>query len=214
MATGSATSCFGTDTGKLAVWELNGNHVDVNASVNSLPAGWHVDGTGDFGNDGKTDILMHNDSGQVAVWQMDGNHVTSSTTIGSVGSDWHVAGIGDYNGDGKADVLWENSKGQVAEWQMDGNHIAANTTVSSIGTDWHVAGIGDFNGDGKADVLWENSKGQGRGVADGRQPYCFQHHCQFDRKPIGKPPASATSMATARPTCSGRIRRARSRCGR
>ena len=151
---------FGNNSGKLALWELNGSQISSNATVGSIPAGWHVDGIGDFGNDGKSDILLHNDSGQVAMWQMDGNHIASNTTVGSVGTDWHVAEIADFSGDGKADVLWENSKGQVAMWQMNGDHIASNTTVGSVGTDWHAIGAGDFNGDGKADVLWENSKGQ------------------------------------------------------
>jgi hypothetical protein len=151
---------FGNNSGKLALWELNGNQISSNTTVGSIPAGWHLDGTGDFNGDGKSDILLHSDSGQVAMWQMNGDHVASNTTVGSIGSDWHVAEIADFGGDGKADILWENSKGQVAMWQMNGDHVASNTTVGSVGTDWHAIGAGDFNGDGKADVLWENSKGQ------------------------------------------------------
>ena len=128
MATASAMLLFGKTNGSLALWELNGNHIDANVTVGSVvPAGWHIDGIGDFGNDGKSDILLHNDNGKVAMWQMDGNHVASNTTVGSVGSDWHVIATDDFNGDGKADVLWQNSKGQVAMWQMDGDHIASNT---------------------------------------------------------------------------------------
>jgi Calx-beta domain/FG-GAP-like repeat/RTX calcium-binding nonapeptide repeat (4 copies) len=158
---GMSDLLLGKTNGSLALWELNGNHVDANVTVGAVvPAGWHIDGIADFNNDGKSDVLLHNDSGKVAMWEMDGNHVTSNTTVGSVGSDWHVIGTADFSGDGKADIMWENSKGQVAMWQMDGDHVVSNTSVSSIGSDWKVIGTDDFNGDGRADVLWENAKGQ------------------------------------------------------
>jgi Calx-beta domain/FG-GAP-like repeat/RTX calcium-binding nonapeptide repeat (4 copies) len=157
---GISDALFMNSSGKVALWELNGNHIDSNTSVGSVPAGWHVDGIADFNNDGKSDVLLHNDSGKVAMWQMDGNHIASNTTVGSVGADWKVIATEDFNGDGKADVLWENSQGKVAMWQMDGDHVASNTSVGSIGTDWKLIGSDDFNGDGKADILWQNSAGK------------------------------------------------------
>jgi serralysin len=151
---------FRNSQGGVAVWELNGNHIDLNASVGSAGSNWHEAGIGDFNGDGKADLLWRNDQGGVAMWQMDGHHIAANTTVGSAGTDWHVVDVADFNGDGKADILWENSQGKVAMWQMDGDHIAANTTVGSLGTDWHAIGTGDFNGDGKADILWENSQGK------------------------------------------------------
>jgi hypothetical protein len=157
---GISDSLLGNNNGSVAMWQLNGNHIDSNTTVGSISSAWHSDGIADFNGDGKADVLWQNASGQVAMWQMNGDHVASNTTVGSVGTDWHAIGTGDFNGDGKADVVWENSKGQVAMWEMNGDHIASNTTVGSIGTDWKAIGVGDFNGDGKADILWENSKGQ------------------------------------------------------
>jgi len=151
---------FRNNSGSVAVWELNGSHIDLNATVGSVGSNWHEAGIGDFNGDGKADLLWRNDQGGVAMWQMDGNHIASNTTVGSVGSDWHVLDVADFSGDGKADILWENSAGKVAMWQMDGDHIASNTTVGSVGTDWNVIGTDDFNGDGKADILWENSQGK------------------------------------------------------
>jgi hypothetical protein len=150
---------LGNNNGTVALWELNGNHIDSNTTVGNVAPGWNVIDTGDFNGDGKADLLLQNASGQVAMWQMDGDHVTSSTTVGSVGTGWHEIGSGDFNGDGKTDILWENASGQVAMWEMNGDKIVSNTTVGSIGTDWHAIGVGDFNGDGKADIVWQNANG-------------------------------------------------------
>ena len=40
-----------------------------------MPLNWHIDGTGDFNGDRKSDILWRNDAGLVAVWDMDGNRL-------------------------------------------------------------------------------------------------------------------------------------------
>ncbi|MET3845241.1 aspartate 1-decarboxylase [Bradyrhizobium sp. OAE829] len=151
---------FRNSSGSVAVWELNGNHIDLNATVGSAGSNWHETGIGDFNGDGKADLLWRNDQGGVAMWQLDGNHIASNTTVGSASSDWKIVDVADFSGDGKVDILWENSQGKVAMWQMDGDHIASNTTVGSVGTDWKVIGTDDFNGDGKADILWENSQGK------------------------------------------------------
>ncbi|MBR1216351.1 VCBS repeat-containing protein, partial [Bradyrhizobium sp. JYMT SZCCT0180] len=151
---------FRNSSGSVAVWELNGSHIDLNATVGSAGSNWHEAGIGDFNGDGKADLLWRSDQGGVAMWQLDGNHIASNITVGSASSDWKIVDVADFSGDGKADILWENSQGKVAMWQMDGDHIASNTTVGSVGTDWKVIGTDDFNGDGKADILWENSQGK------------------------------------------------------
>jgi hypothetical protein len=33
---------------------------------------WHIQGTGDFNGDGKTDILWRADDGSVGIWEMNG----------------------------------------------------------------------------------------------------------------------------------------------
>ena len=82
--------------------------------------GWHVDGTGDFNGDGKSDVLWQNDNGTPAIWLMDGTNVIGAGAVGSnPGPSWHVDGTGDFNGDGKSDILWQNDSGQAAIWLMD-----------------------------------------------------------------------------------------------
>jgi serralysin len=53
---------------------------------------WHVEGTGDFNGDGKSDILWQNDDGTPAIWFMDGRTLISGAVAGSFnpGPDWHI----------------------------------------------------------------------------------------------------------------------------
>ena len=83
---------------------------------------WKVIGsTGDFTDNGKSDILWQNTNGQAAIWLMNGTTPTSEALVGAnPGASWHVVGSGDFNGDGKSDMLWQNTDGQAAIWLMNG----------------------------------------------------------------------------------------------
>jgi hypothetical protein len=137
---GKADVLWQNDNGKVAMWQMDGNHVASSTFVSgdsAVSAGWHAAGTGDYNHDGKADVLWQNSNGQVALWKMDGDHVTSNNGVGSPGAEWKVIGTGDYNHDGKADVLFETASGVVGQWQMDGDHITHSLNVGSHSTDWH-----------------------------------------------------------------------------
>ena len=72
---------------------------------------WHVEGTGDFNDDGKSDIVLQNSNGSVAVWEMNGGQISQSGVVANPGPSWHVEGTGDFNGDGKSDIVLQNSNG-------------------------------------------------------------------------------------------------------
>jgi hypothetical protein len=148
-----------SDSGSVAMWQMNGAQIASNAAVGSIATSWHAEGTEDFNGDGKSDILWVNDNGSVAMWQMNGNQVASNVGVGSIGTNWHVAATDDFNGDGKADILWQSNSGGLAMWQMNGAQIASNTTVGSIANGWEIAGSGDFNADGKGDLLLVSNTG-------------------------------------------------------
>jgi hypothetical protein len=137
-----------TDSGALAIWELNGNqiifadYVKAGATQVGVPAAdWHIVGDGDFDGDGKGGLLWRTDAGALATWELDGNQIKSAaylqagaTTIGAPGADWHVVDVADFNGDGRSDILWrtgpatspgglEPGGGSVAIWLMNGNQI-------------------------------------------------------------------------------------------
>ena len=185
-----------TDGGQLAIWELNGSQIQGadfikagNTNVGVPAPDWRIVGTGDFGGDGKADILWETTGGALALWQMDGSHIMSAsflklgaTNVGIPGFDWHVSDVADFDGDGKADILWrvgasENAisqltglppgGGKVAIWEMNGDQIkfadytkAGANNVGAPGLDWHLLGADDKNGDGKADLLWQTDAGK------------------------------------------------------
>jgi hypothetical protein len=151
---GKADILWRTDSGALAIWEMDGTHIKTadfirnGSTAVGVPApDWKIVGVGDFDGDGNNDILWETGGGQLAVWEMNGTHIKSAdyikngpTPTGIPGADWHVADVGDFDGDGKADILWRIGAapsanapqssmapggGQVAIWEMNGNQIKA-----------------------------------------------------------------------------------------
>ena len=72
---------------------------------------WAIVGTGDFNNDGKTDILWRNTStGENYVWYMNGvRRIGRWYPSCLADTNWAIVGTGDFNGDGKTDILWRNT---------------------------------------------------------------------------------------------------------
>jgi len=148
---------FGEDqTGELYLAGANGTLYAIDGAGPALPI------RGDFGGDGRADILWRNAaSGENYVYPMNGRVIGPGEgflrTVGDL--DWKIAGVGDFDGDGKADILWRNqANGQNYLYFMDGTAIKPTEgpirTVTDLG--WTVAGVGDFDGDGKADILWRH----------------------------------------------------------
>ena len=90
---------------------------------------WKVIGTGDFNDDGHSDILWQNANGQAAIWEMNGTNVIAGGMVRpNPGPSWKAIGTGDFNGDGHSDILWQNANGQAAIWEMNGtNEIAGGS---------------------------------------------------------------------------------------
>jgi hypothetical protein len=100
---------------------MNGAQITA-VDLQNVSNSWHIDGTGDFNGDGKSDILWRNDNGQVSIWMMNGAQITA-VDLQNVSNSWHIDGTGDFNGDGKSDILWRNDNGQVSIWMMNGGSI-------------------------------------------------------------------------------------------
>ena len=151
-------------SGQAAVWDVSGNALIGGGVVSPNPGpSWKEIGTGDFNDDGQSDILWQNvGTGQAAVWDMNGTSIIGGGTVGAnPGPSWKAVGTGDFNDDGHSDILWQNSNGQAAVWDMDGTSIIGGGPVSANpGPGWKAIGTGDFNDDGRSDILWQNANGQ------------------------------------------------------
>ncbi|MEJ0076716.1 MAG: VCBS repeat-containing protein [Alphaproteobacteria bacterium] len=169
-----------TESGSLAIWEMDGARIKFNGFVNNGTAAvgapgpdWHIERLGDYDGDGKNDMLWRTDSGSLAIWEMDGTRIkfngfvnNGTTAVGAPGPDWHIADTADFDGDGKNDILWRTDSGSLAIWGMDGTRIKFNgfvnngtTAVGAPGPDWHIERLGDYDGDGKNDILWRTDSG-------------------------------------------------------
>ena len=93
---------------------------------------WKTIGTGDFNDDGRSDILFQNAStGQVSIWEMNGNKLIGGGPVTpNPGPNWHAIGTGDFDGDGGSDILFQNTSGQASVWEMHGNTLIGGGPVS------------------------------------------------------------------------------------
>jgi len=78
--------------GSVAIWEMNGDQLSQGIEVANPGASWHVANTGDFNQDGMTDIVLQNNNGAVAVWDMDGGQILHASDLANPGPTWSVVG--------------------------------------------------------------------------------------------------------------------------
>ena len=91
-------------------------------------------GTGDFNDDGHSDILWQNpNSGQASIWEMNGNTLIGGGPVSpNPGPAWQAIGTGDFNKQGFSDILFQNkSTGQASIWEMNGNTLIGGGPVSA-----------------------------------------------------------------------------------
>ena len=97
-----------TSTGQVSIWEMEGNTLIGGGPVSAKcgPA-WKAIGTGDFNNDGRSDILFQNTtSGQVSIWEMNGNKLIGGRRASpNPGTSWHAHRNRQLRRRGLSDVL-------------------------------------------------------------------------------------------------------------
>jgi RHS repeat-associated protein len=173
---GKADVIIKNGVGQLHVWlvdgaNITGGQVTVSGQggLPALPSGSTILNdqkgairvSGDFGGDGRADLLWRNDvTGEAYVHHLNGLTVSGGGTVHNEPNlAWRVVAQGDFNGDGKQDILWwNNTSGQVYMMLMDGvTVISGGTVYTEANTTWRIVGAGDLNGDGRADILWHNN---------------------------------------------------------
>ena len=101
-------------------------------------------GTGDFNNDGKSDLLFQNSSGQAVIWFMNGDSHAGTKTVSKPGAGFTVSGAQDVDNNGYSDLIWSNSgTGAVTATELGGPSSLVSTSV--IGTVSLVPQAGGFH---------------------------------------------------------------------
>lgn len=151
-------------TGRILMWQIGGDQVRGILTVNTTPVlpGWRIVGTGDFNNDGQSDIAWRNDqTGQAVVWHMRNNYVRGVVGLGPVARnlEWTMETVSDVDGDGRPDLVWRNrSTGGIAAWLMRGTaFLSFNPLGTMRGDGWGIAAVTDLDSDGENDILFRNA---------------------------------------------------------
>jgi hypothetical protein len=82
-----------TTTGAVNLWLMNGATIAANDYVGSVGANsaWTIQGVGDYGGNGNTDILWRNGAtGAVDLWLMNGPQLASNAYVGTVDNSWRI----------------------------------------------------------------------------------------------------------------------------
>jgi hypothetical protein len=132
------------DTGKIVEWLIDHGQI---ASRNVLDTvdpslGWNIVQSGDFYNDGASDLLFQNHlTGQVGIWDLD--PVTGSARpieiLDRLSPGWVFDTAVDVTGDGTDDIVMHKDT-KVVTWVMDdfATTHSFDRLTSTISTDWHI----------------------------------------------------------------------------
>jgi hypothetical protein len=147
------------NTGQTGVWKLYLTTAIGWASSTTVSNPWQIQGTGDFNNDGKTDVLWRNpNNGKTSLVYMNGASWSGTpAALDTVPAPWRIYGTGDFNSDGYVDIVWRNpNNGRTVVMYMQGSTKLSTADISQPGTGYALAGVGDLNADGKPDLLWRS----------------------------------------------------------
>jgi RHS repeat-associated protein len=136
--------------GAVTIWymggDTNGNRIIGRADLTGITAPtdtqWHIEGAGDFNNDGFVDLLWHHQTiGAVVIWYLggDGTRYIGGTqpelngVIANTDATWRLRGVADANKDGTPDIYWHNrNDGSVVIWNLtdSGKTIQSGITLA------------------------------------------------------------------------------------
>lgn len=143
------------------VWFMNGESIDSESMIHSVPGQWEFGCLADFNGDGENDVFWHDPSaGKTGVQLLSDTSVSSQYLSVNVPSPWSVGGCGDFNADGQMDVFWNNpdtGRNGVTYLEADGSLKGDYGFLAESSTVWLPRGAADFDGDSRPDMVFRNA---------------------------------------------------------
>ena len=120
----------------------------------NVTPGYFVGATGDFNNDGFTDLIFTSAKRDLWLWTNNHQGGWTSTEIGTYPSQWQLIGAGDINGDGYDDLLWlDPSDCEFSYWTMQGG-VRTGYQIIKIACGYYPIGIGYYSPTNRLSILW------------------------------------------------------------
>ena len=165
---GNSDIIFQDSDGFVAAWlmagaKLNGGKLLTPSNVGDIR--WQVVATGDFNDDGRSDLFFQHADGHLAVWHMNGTQLLSAALLqpdSPSSVDWRAVGTGDFNKDGSEDLLFQKDDGSIAIWFMQGTRLELATLTDPPAledSNWRIAATGEFDGDEQVDIVFQHADG-------------------------------------------------------
>ena len=126
------------------------------ATVVDTANGWTLHPSGDFNEDGKTDLLLQNTaSGETKFLEMNGSTVTTSTSLFTLdpATDWLLRETGDFDGNGSTDILVLHTSGVIAVITLENGAVLSFYLSGAVPANGEIINAGRYDADNKDDLL-------------------------------------------------------------
>jgi hypothetical protein len=171
---GSPDLAFQYSDGSVAAWLMDGWNAVASPTL-GLPYGntWPATlvGTGDFDEDGQTDLLLQFSDGSIGTWYLNGVNVKGTAmltpayfTVGSDPANWKVVGTGNFNGDKHVDIIFQHADGRVGFRLLNGAsgmiQDGVTTPQMHVDSSWRVVAASPLTGPSNAtSLIFQQSAG-------------------------------------------------------
>jgi hypothetical protein len=155
---------YDPDHSRGRIW-LMGNFAGDGEFDLPLPAGWVVEGAGDFNGDGRGEIAIWNQSSRIEIWGLRKKLVRFAQI--SIRQRRVIVGFGDIDGDGDDDIIVQDYHKRKIEASLMSADLSATYVLldKQRAARRGVIDSADYDGDGQSDLLWRELALKDQGAA-------------------------------------------------